>query len=256
MSKRLPISLVMIARNEGKRLPQSLGSVADWVAEIVVVINDCTDDTEMVAKSFGAVVSEHPFQNLRDQKSVALGKATQPWILSLDADEVVSPELKTAIFRFMDNANDHVNGVWFSRRLWFMQRWIRHGDNYPDRVLRLFRNGKGRLGGTEEHDCFVVDGQTIRFTVDLLHYSHESISSHVGKINFFTDFFLQRAKQNGKKVSALSIVVHACWRFFRAYFLRLGILDGFPGFYLAYFSAFSTFIKYAKLYEYRNSAKE
>jgi len=256
MSKKLPISVVMIARNEAKRLPQSLGSVAGWVTEIVVVINDCADETAAVAASFGALVSEHPFQNLRDQKSIALGKATQPWVLSLDADEVVSPELKTEIFRFIESADDTVSGVWFSRRLWFMQRWIRHGDNYPDRVLRLFRNGKGRLGGTEEHDCFVVDGRTIRFRADLLHYSHESISSHVGKINFFTDFFLKRAVQKGRRVSPWSVIFHAKWRFLRAYFLRLGILDGFPGFYLAYFSAFSTFIKYAKLYEHGDSNRE
>jgi glycosyltransferase involved in cell wall biosynthesis len=255
MNEKLPISVVMIARNEARRLPRSLGGVQDWVSEIIVVTNDCTDDTAAVAESFGAHVQEHKFVNLRDQKAFAISLAQQPWILGLDADEEISHELKREISEFISCRAEGVNGVWFSRRLWFLDRWIRHGDVYPDRVLRLFRRGYGHVAGVEEHDKMEVEGKVIYFKNDLFHYSFESIAAQVGKINFFTRYFVARAKSKSKKFSVLEALLRSWWRFNRAYFLRLGFLDGYPGFYLANFTAFSTFIRYSSLFEQELNSK-
>ncbi|MDR1304199.1 MAG: glycosyltransferase family 2 protein, partial [Verrucomicrobiales bacterium] len=226
MNDKLPVSVVMIARNEERQLPRSLGSVAGWVREIIVVINDCTDNTAAAAGQFGAIVSEHPFKNLREQKQFALDQAGQPWVLGLDADEVVSDELRKELLVFFRQVKADVNGAWLPRRLWFMDKWVRHGDNYPDRVLRLFRREKTTAGGVEEHDRFDVEGRTVFLTHDLLHYSHKSIADHMAKINFFTDFFARRMIAKGHKCSPLSAILHSVWRFFRAYVLRRGFLDG------------------------------
>jgi len=247
MNNKLPISVVMIARNEANRLPRSLGSVAAWAAEIIVVINDCTDDTAAVARSYGAKVTEHAFANVRDQKAFAIGLATQPWIFGLDADEEVSAELREEIEAFFADLPAEVNGVSFSRRLWFLNRWIRHGEVYPDRVLRLGRRGSVKVGGVPEHDKWSADGKVIYFRNDLFHYSFDSIAAQVDKINFFTRYFVQRS--GGKKFSVPETMIRAGWRFARAYFLRLGFLDGFPGFYLAVFAGFATFVRYSSLYE-------
>jgi glycosyltransferase involved in cell wall biosynthesis len=251
----LPLCVTMTARNAAALLPLSLGSVADLASQIVVVINDCSDDTAAVARSYGAEVQESPFENLRDQKGKALRLATQPWTLHLDSDEALSPEARAELIAFFD-AGTPADGVWFPRRLRFMGRWMRHGDVYPDRVLRLFRTGKGREAGAPEHDRFEVEGKTIRFRSDILHYSNDSIERHIGKLAFFSTAFLQRQREKGKRFSAAEAVFRSVWRFFRAYVLRLGFLDGFPGLYLAYVAAFTAFLRYARLYEAELNEKE
>jgi glycosyltransferase involved in cell wall biosynthesis len=246
----LPISVSMIARNEAHNLPRSLGSVAGWVSEIVVVVNDCTDDTVSVAKSFGAVVIEHPWQGYRDQKVFALAKVTQPWVLALDADEEVSPEMAIAIKSFISQASLPFYGAAFRRKVWFLGRWITHGDWYPDWSLRLLLKDKGHWSGSPEHDRIELQGPYAKLKVDMLHYSFPSINAHTLKIPVFAEYFLTRQLAAGKKWSLLRTISHAGWRFVRAYVIRLGFLDGFPGFYIAVATAFSTFTRYSQLFEY------
>ncbi|MDR1305185.1 MAG: glycosyltransferase family 2 protein [Verrucomicrobiales bacterium] len=250
MDDKLPVAVVMIARDEARRLPRSLGSVSGWVSELIVVTNDCADDTAGVAASFGATVSEHPFQNFRDQKAFALSLATQPWVLSLDADEAVTPELRGEIRDLIVSAPDTVSGAWLPRRLWFMGRWIRHGDNYPDRVLRLVRRDRARLADATIHERLEVTGLTVKFKNDLLHYSNESVARHLEKIGYYNDCFVREAALQGRKVWSLTVILRSGWRLFRAYFFRLGFLDGFLGLYLAITSAYATFSKYAMLIEH------
>jgi len=241
----------MIARNEASRLPRSLGSVAGWVEEIVVVVNDCNDDTVAVAESFGAVVSDHPFVNMRDQNNVVLSLATKPWVLSIDADEVVSEALKQEIINFFEQGKDNsLEGAYFPRKLWFLGKWLRHGDTYPDYVLRLFRRDKARWEGSPEHYRLSLKGRTIKFKEDLLHYSNDSINGHIAKINYFSDAHLNRQLEKGRRFLLVEALFRPLWRFFRAYILRAGFLDGYPGLYLAVASAFTTFVRYSRLYEY------
>ncbi|CAF0697545.1 glycosyltransferase family 2 protein [Candidatus Methylacidithermus pantelleriae] len=245
----LPISVTMIACNEAHNLPRSLGSVAGWVREIIVVINDCTDLTAEVALSLGARVEERPWTCRRDQKNVALSLATQPWILALDADEEVSAELRKDIFLFFQEDHLHWDGAEFPRRTWFLNRWILHGDWYPDYSLRLFRKDRGTWGGSSEHDRVLLDGRIKRLRGDLLHYSFPTVTANLSKIVTFAEAFGREKLQEGKQWSLAETLFRTFWRFFRSYILRLGFLDGYPGFYIAWMTAVATLVRYSKLYE-------
>lgn len=254
--ERLPVSVSMIARNEAKNLPRSLGSVADWVNEIVVVVNDCTDDTVRIAESYGARVLEHPWTSYRDQKRFALEQVTQPWVLAIDADEEVSEAMRGAIREFLEKTSTGVDGVSFRRKVWFLGRWIAHGDWYPDWSLRFFRRGKGRWEGSPEHDKVLLKGIQIRIPLDLHHYSFPSINAQVLKIPVFASYFLQRQLEEGKKWCLAATLFRSGWRFFRAYVLRRGFLDGYPGLYIALATAFFTLVRYTQLYEFELQRRE
>ena len=248
--KALPISVSMIARNEAKNLHRSLGSVAQWVAEIVVVVNDCTDETVSVAESYGARVIEHQWEGYRDQKVFALAQVTQPWVLALDADEEVSTAMKAAVRAFVQRNDPKWAGVAFKRKVWFLGRWITHGDWYPDWSLRLFLRDKGRWTGSPEHDKIELSGDFLKISADIHHYSFPDINTHTSKIPIFAGYFLDRQLKAGKSWSAFQTVGRAVWRFLRAYILRRGFLDGFPGLYIAVATAFSTFTRYSQLFEH------
>jgi glycosyltransferase involved in cell wall biosynthesis len=248
---KLPISVCVISGAEAGRIGRLLGSVAEWTSEIVVVLNEGVEDgTEGVAASFGAKIFRHPWQGFREQKNLALGHATQPWVLSLDADEEVSPELRQAIIGFFGGDQDRFAGACFARKVWFMGRWITHGDWYPDRVLRLFRRGQGRWAGSPEHCHVELAGPSLRLAGDLLHYSNPDISSYVRKINYFADIYLQRQLEEKARWSAAAAIFRANWRFVRAYFLRRGFLDGYPGFFIAASTAYSTLVRHSRLFEH------
>ncbi len=246
---KLPISVTMIACNEARNLPRSLGSVAGWVEEIVVVVNDCTDPTPQIAREFGARVEAHAWTCRRDQKNVALALATQPWVLGLDADEEVSPEMRKAVEEFFSGAERKFDGASFRRKTWFLNRWITHGDWYPDYNLRLFRRGRGRWGGNREHDKLILDGRVRKVRADLLHYSFPTVEDNVRKIPAFAAAFADEREGRGMGFHWPELFFRPFWRFLRGYFFRLGFLDGFPGLYIATVTALATFVRYAKLYE-------
>lgn len=246
-----PLSVVIVARNEAANLPRCLASVRGWTAETVVVLNGTTDDSAAVASAHGAQVLETEWRGYRDTKNWALGRAGQPWALCLDADEEVSPALRASILDFFARG-DHQRhaGARFPRKVWFIDRWITHGDWYPDRCLRLIDRARARWGGDAfVHEKMEADGQVATLAGDLHHYSFPTLSSHVAKINPFADLFVQQQRARGRRFSAAAAVLRPFWRFFRAYVLRLGFLDGYPGFYIAWATAFGAFVRYSRLYE-------
>lgn len=245
-----PLSVVIIARNEEKNLPRCLASVQGWVGEIVVVLNDTTDGSEAVARKSGATVHHLPWQGFRDSKNAATARATHPWVLSLDADEEVSPALKSELLRFFAGDHERFAAARFPRKVWFIDRWITHGDWYPDLSLRLFRRDRARWGGDAfVHEKLECDGPITTLRGDLHHFSFPTLSSHVAKINPFADLFVQQQQAKGGRFSPVTAVLRPAWRFFRAYVLRLGFLDGFPGLYIAWATAFGAFVRYSRLYE-------
>ncbi len=251
MEKRLPISVCMISGAEAARIRRALESVASWTSEIVVVLNqEVKDGTEDIALGFGAKVYRHPWQGFREQKNLALSYGRQPWVLSLDTDEEVSGDLRGSIEDFISGGQEKFAGACFARKVWFMGRWITHGDWYPDRVLRLFKRDMGKWGGSSEHCHIELNGAAKTLKGDLLHYSNPSISSYVQKINYFADLFLERQLAAKERWSALPVVVRSAWRFFRAYFVRLGFLDGYPGFFIAASTAYATLVRHSRLYEH------
>lgn len=222
-----------------------------WVREIVVVLNDTTDASEAIARHAGAEVHHLPWRGYRDTKNAATDLTTQPWVLSLDADEEVSPALRTDITQFL-SSNEAVSfaGARFPRKVWFIDRWITHGDWYPDYSLRLFHRRRARWGGDAfVHEKVECDGPVATLRGDLHHFSFPTLSSHVAKINPFADLFLCQQQARGTRFSLAAAIGRPSWRFFRAYVLRRGFLDGFPGFYIACATAFGAFVRYSRLYE-------
>ena len=248
---KLPLSIVLIAKNEAHNLPVCLGAVSPWCAEIIAVINDCTDETEAILKSYGAKVWMHPYKNQRDQKNVALSHASEPWVLSLDADEEVTPALYREIKDFIEREDPAIQGASIPRKTWFLGRWIKHGDWYPDFVSRLCRNGKGKFVGSPVHDRLEIEGKAVRLKHDLLHYSFPTINSMLGKYPFFGKFFIEEKLGKNKKFHVYETIFRSFWRFFRGYFLRLGFLDGYPGFFIAFNQSFNTIYRWSLLLEHR-----
>jgi len=251
VAEPLPVSVVIVACNEAHNLPRCLASVLGWVAEIVVVLNDTTDDSEAVARRLGAAVFATEWRGYRDTKNWALDRATQPWALALDADEEVSPALRAELAAFFGSGRaERFAGARFPRKVWFIDRWITHGDWYPDLSLRLLRRDRARWGGDEfVHERVETDGPVAMLAGDLHHYSFPTLSSHVGKINPFADLFMAQQQARGGRFSVVTAVVRPGWRFVRAYVFKLGCLDGYPGFYIAWANAFGALVRYSRLYE-------
>jgi glycosyltransferase involved in cell wall biosynthesis len=253
-SASLPISVAIIAKNEAQNLPRCLGSVRNWVSEVVVVLNDTTDASESIARDAGAKVHHLPWRGYRDTKNAAIDLTTQPWVLALDADEEVSSALRRDIAAFLSKSNvDSFAGARFPRKVWFINRWITHGDWYPDFSLRLFRRDRGRWGGDPVvHERVECIGRVATLRGDLHHYSFPTLASHIAKINPFADLFIRQQRKRGRRFSVGAAVFRPGWRFFRAYILHAGFLDGFPGFYIAWANAFGTLARYSRLYEEEN----
>jgi glycosyltransferase involved in cell wall biosynthesis len=253
VTSTLPISVVIVARNEADNLPRCLASVRGWTAEQIVALNGCTDASAQVARDAGAQVHEVEWRGFRDTKNAALSLAHQPWILCLDADEEVSTALRQEIERFFAEGHDRLHaGARFPRKVWFLNRWITHGDWYPDHNLRLVQSGRARWGGDAfVHEKLECEGPVATLRGDLHHYSFPSLASHVAKINPFAELFVQAQRARGRHFSLAAAIFRPGWRFFRAYVVRAGFLDGFPGFYIAIATAFGAFVRYSRLYEDR-----
>ncbi len=254
----LPISVCLIAGNEAARLPRALASVAGWTAEMIVVVNeDVRDGTDAIARAAGARVFPEPWKGHIGQKNSAAEKASQPWILGLDADEAVSEELRAEITQWFALPEKLVPfaAFQFPRCTYYCGRWIRHGDWYPDRKIRLWRRGQAHWGGVDPHDAVIVSGRVGTLKNDLHHYSNESINRQIQKLVPFSDDFVRHRLATGRSGSWLELVVRPPWRFFRAYVLRLGFLDGWPGYYIAWLNAFSALTRYVKLREAKLSER-
>ncbi len=245
------LSVVVVARNEAHNLPCCLASVQGWVAEIIVALNNTTDDSAAIAKHFGAKVHFLEWKGFRDTKNAALGLAAHPWALCLDADEEVSVALRREIERFLGSGlAERYAGARFPRKVWFIDRWITHGDWYPDLSLRLVDRRRARWGGDAfVHEKMECDGPVIRLRGDLHHYSFPTLASHVNKINPFAELFVQQQKARGRRFFVGSTLFRAAWRFFRGYVIKCGFLDGYPGLYIAGANAFGVFVRYSRLYE-------
>lgn len=252
-----PVSLAVTACNEEARLGSCLRSAAGLVRETVVIDSGSHDGTVRLAESLGARVLHQEWLGHSAQKQVALDACSQPWVLILDADEQVSPELASSLRDFFSGGDAAwFHGCRFNRRIRFLGRWITHGDWYPDTKLRLVRRDKARMGGNAAHDTVLVEGAVKHLRGDLLHDSYPTIRSYIDKIIPFADEFTERSLAEGHRWSLAANLLRPLWRFFRAYFLRLGFLDGFPGFWIAFATSFSVFVRYSRAYEEEQRKKK
>jgi len=242
------ISAVIITYNEEERLPALLQSL-DGVAEEIVVV-DChsTDETTKIARRFGCRVLERDWTNYADQKNYGNSQASHPWILSLDADERLSKELRQEIIA-LKPSDPECAGFSMPRRVFYLGRWIRHGGWYPDRRVRLFRRDRAHWEGEFVHEKLIIDGETRPLRGDILHFTYRHITDHMRRINLFSELAAKKLYAQQKKCRWYHLVFLAPLRFWRTYFFRLGLLDGFPGLVIAVMSSYAIFARYAKLKE-------
>jgi glycosyltransferase involved in cell wall biosynthesis len=244
----MSLSVYIIASNEEKRIGRCLDSCKGIAGEIIVVHNNCTDRTVEIASSKGALCIEHKWTNYRDQKSFALSQCKGEWALNLDADEVLSDQLKISLKQFLYHRSLGCEGLSFDRRSFFLQRWIYHGDWYPDTITRMSRLGAGEWSGPPVHEFLKINGRTKKIKGDILHYSYEGINDLVKKSIHYTNLYVKSVDYDVSPPAPLLIFCRSIWRFLRCYFLKFGFMDGFPGLVIAINSAFYVFLKYAKLH--------
>ncbi|MGA2685003.1 MAG: glycosyltransferase family 2 protein [Verrucomicrobiota bacterium] len=255
---RLPISVCIIAGNEAHRIRRALDSVTGWTSEIIVVLNDdVSDGTDKIAAGFGAKVFREAWKGHIAQKNSALAKARCEWILGLDADEAVSRELRAEIQqRFAGPEKMRAFAAFnFPRCTSYCGRWIRHGDWYPDRQTRLWRQGAAQWGGIDPHDKLIVQGAVGKLKNDLQHYSMESMEQQFQKTIAYANDFARHCGEQKKTVFLPALLFRPGWRFLRAYVLRLGFLDGWQGFVIARVISIYTFLRYLRAYQAQKETK-
>ena len=238
------LSVVIIAKNAEKTIARCLQSVVNLAKEVIVVTNDCTDNTTEIAVTYGATIIDHKWEGFCNQKNFAIELAKYEWILSIDADEEVSKELSSSIKSFISKGDQRYVGARVSRKTMFINKWITHGDWYPDKKLRIIRNGHGKFVGGSVHERLEVEGDIVSLRGDLLHYSGESVNDFIRR-NIEYSNLSARDKINHKKFEPFAMaVLHSFWKFFRCYIIKLGFLDGPEGFFIAKTQSYLSLYKY------------
>ncbi len=242
------MSVIVITHNEEANLPHCLASVP-FARELIVVDSGSTDRTLEIARHFGAHV-EHArdWRGYGLQKTRALALARENWVLSLDADERVTPELQAEILRVVTASRPAADAWDMPRRSSFCGQFMNHSGWSPDRVLRLFRRGTARFSDDVLHERVIPDGWVRHFEHPLLHYSYPDLETVLEKMNRYSTAGAVRLASEGRSASLASAMLHAAWTFVRMYIVRRGFLDGKLGFVLALSSAEGTFYRYLKLW--------
>jgi len=245
----IKLSVVIITYNEEKCIKRCLESVKEIADEILVVDSFSTDKTKDICKAFGTHFIENKFEGHIQQKNFAAKQATYNYVLSIDADEVLSDELKENVKNIKNNFTS--DGYFFKRLNNYCGHWINHSGWYPDKKLRLWDRRKGQWGGENPHDKFEMqpDSKITYLKGNLLHYTYHSIQQHLIQMDKFTEIAAQAAFKKGRKAPLIKIVIYPFWKFIRDYFINLGFLDGYYGFVICSISSHSTFIKYVKIRE-------
>jgi len=242
------LSVILITRNEEANLADCLASLEGIAQQIVVVDTNSSDRTLDIAKSYGAVIAQpQDWPGFGPQKNRALDLATGEWVLSLDADERLTPALKSEIVTAIHHSA-HVDCFAIPRLSWYCGRFIRHSGWNPDYVDRLFKRGSARFSDDLVHERLITSGQVAKLENPMLHYSFMNYSQVLQKIDRYSTASAEQAFAKGKTSTPLKAVLHGAWSFFRTYFLRAGFLDGPQGFTLAMSNAQGTYYRYIKLW--------
>lgn len=238
------LSVIIITKNEALDILECLESVA-WADEIIVLDSGSEDDTAEICRRYTDKVFITDWPGYGVQKQRALEKANGDWILSIDADERITPELRKEIGQVMvDNAYD---GYLLPRLSSYCGQFMKHGGWYPDYVLRLFRREKGRFSLELVHESVMLEGRVGKLNGLILHNSYSDLEEVVTKVNSYSSLNAQKLFERGKKSSLSKAIFHALWKFINTYFIKLGFLDGRRGLMLAVSSAEGVYYKYVKL---------
>jgi glycosyltransferase involved in cell wall biosynthesis len=250
------ISATIITLNEEKNLRRACESLREVADEIIVVDSQSQDGTRQVALEFTPHVFTQPFENYSSQKNLAASKAAYPWILSIDADECLSQELKSSILGLKsDSVGREAAAYRFARRANYLGGWIRHSGWYPDYKIRLYNRNRAKWVGNNVHEALVVDGPVEFIQGDLHHYTVNSISDHVSRLNRYTTLAANHSASEGKRFSLAGCVLTPPLTFLKSFILQRGFLDGWRGLCIAAFASWYVFLKQVKLWEIRMSDK-
>jgi len=255
MSPREKLSIVVPTFNEERNIRACLESVR-WADEVVVVDSFSTDRTVEIAREFADRILQHEYINSATQKNWAIPQVAHPWVMIVDSDERVTPELRDEILGVLENSGG-LDGFRIRRVNHFLGKRVRFGGWQHDAVLRLFRRDLGRYQDREVHaDVIVESGRVGWLRGKLLHYTFNSFDQYIRKFNRYTAWASGDRAKRTPRVRWHHLALRPAWRFFRQYVLQLGFLDGLTGLVICSLSAYSVFLKYAKLWERQQAEKD
>jgi glycosyltransferase involved in cell wall biosynthesis len=242
-----PISAALITYNEERNISAALKSLA-WADEIVVVDSGSTDSTVEICRTFTDKIFSRNWTGYADQKNYAVEKASHNWIFSLDADERLSSELQNELKRLRLDRFEF-SGYKMPRIAYFMRRWIRHGDWYPDYQLRLFDRQKGKWQGGRVHESVKMKEPPGYLKGEIQHYLYYTLSDYLRRLDTYSSLAASDFRERGENSNALKLLTHPLATFLKGYVAKGGFLDGTPGLMVAAMGAISVYFKYAKRYE-------
>jgi glycosyltransferase involved in cell wall biosynthesis len=245
---RPTVSAIVVCFNEEENIAACLESIR-WCDEIVVVDSFSTDRTLEICRRYTDKVVQREWRGYRDQKAFAHSRATKDWVLLVDADERVTPELSEEIEGALAEFGVQCAAFQIPRLVFYLGRWWRRGGWYPDYDIRLFRRERATWGGVDPHEKILVDGKVRRLRRPLHHFSYRNMVDHIERINRFTSISSRELKKEGEVWRVTDALFRPAFRFFRYYVLKRGFMEGFAGFYVAVSAAVYVFLKYAKLWE-------
>jgi glycosyltransferase involved in cell wall biosynthesis len=241
----IPVSVAIITKNEERNIGDALESIRDF-EDIVVVDSFSEDRTAEICRRYTPRVYQHAWEGFAKQKQKAIDLTAKEWVLLLDADERVTPELKSEIARKISAG--HIAGFYLPRKNFFLGKWIRHSGWWPDHTLRLFRKEVSRMQPREVHERVIVSGPLEYMENPLEHHTYRTLSQYVCKMESYSSLSAGESSDKGARV-LWSMVVHPPFTFLRMFLMRQGFRDGVHGFVLAVLYSFYTFLKYAKTWE-------
>lgn len=243
--KQLPLSVILITKNEAHNLHDCLTSL-HWADEIIVVDSGSSDGSQDICREFGCTLIETDWPGFGPQKNRALQLATHQWVLSIDADERITDQLRSDIIQAI-NTDDDISGYYMPRSSSYCGRFIKHSGWYPDYILRLFQREKARFSDDKVHEKIIITGKTAKLTNHLIHYSFSDLEQVLGKVNQYSSLGAEQLYKQGKRSTITKAIGKGIWSFLRSYIFRRGFLDRQEGLMLAISNAEGTYYKYAKL---------
>lgn len=256
-TKRSKISAFVICMNEEDQIEDCLSTLS-FCDEIVVIDSFSTDRTVEIAKNMGAKVIQRPWPGYREQKSFGLTVCTHSWVINIDADERVSPELRDRVLEVLEREQREkeegksttvADGYYVNRVVFYLERWWRQGGWYPEYRLRFFRRELTTWGGVEPHEKPIVQGRTEILPGELQHFTYKNLDEQLSRLHSLSSIAAREEFKSGERAGLFSILVNPCLRVIKFYLLKKGYREGKAGLVVALAEGYYTFMKYAKIWE-------
>ena len=245
----------MITFNNARTVEMALRSVTNWASEIIVVDSFSTDDTLEIVKRYASLFEQRAWPGFRDQYNYCISKAKNDWVIFLDADEEISPELAAEIEQRLEQDDGRCDGYIAHRRNYYLGRWIMHGGWVPDCEIRLFKKSQGSFEGAL-HANVKVRGTVGELRNYYYHYNYQDIADQIDTINRYSETAARDMREEGRRFSWIDLLLRPPIRFLKEYMFKKGFLDGFPGLVIAVSTMYYVFVKYAKLWEFERDKQK